>query len=68
MEIGGFTKMEVLIISILIITIVAIGFFIWTVSSINDKLELLIRIQLKKDIIHFNDRDLEQDVQKYRDQ
>ncbi|HYK74565.1 MAG TPA: hypothetical protein VEV44_15835 [Pseudoneobacillus sp.] len=59
--------MGVLGISIFFITILAIGFLIWTVSSINEKLELIIRIQLKKDNIHFNDRDLEQEVQKYRD-
>jgi hypothetical protein len=52
---------------ILIINVSIVGFVIWTVSSINEKLELLIRIQLKNGDIHFNDKDMEEEIEKYRD-
>ncbi|GGM41361.1 hypothetical protein GCM10011351_29420 [Paraliobacillus quinghaiensis] len=52
---------------ILIIIVVAIGFVVWTISSINEKLDLLVRIQLKRDEIHFEDKNMEEDAEKYRD-
>lgn len=52
---------------ILLINILIVGYVIWTISSINGKLELLIRIQLKKDEINFNDKDMEEEIEKYRD-
>lgn len=59
--------METIGVIILIINIIIVGFVIYTISSINEKLELLIRIQLKKDDIHFNDRDMEEEIEKYKD-
>lgn len=59
--------METFGIIILIINVLIVGFVIWTVSSINEKLDLLIRIQLKKDDIHFSDQDIEEEIEKYRD-
>ncbi len=52
---------------ILIINVFIVGFVIWTVSSINEKLELLIRIQLKNANIHFKDKNMEEEIEKYRD-
>jgi hypothetical protein len=52
---------------IVLISLLLIGFAIWTVSSINEKLELLIRIQVKKEDTHFNDKDLNEELDKYRD-
>lgn len=52
---------------ILVINVLIIGFVIWSVSSINEKIELLIRIQLKKDDIQFNDKEMEEEIEKYRD-
>lgn len=59
--------MEALGFLFIIITILIIGYVIWLVSSINEKLELLIRMQLKRDDIKFNDKDLQEDIEKYRD-
>ncbi|MFD2444727.1 hypothetical protein ACFSO7_12200 [Bacillus sp. CGMCC 1.16607] len=59
--------MEFFGIVLVVINIIIIGFVIWTVSSINEKLELLIRIQLKKNDIHFSDKNTEEEVEKYRD-
>jgi low affinity Fe/Cu permease len=59
--------MEFFGIIILIINVLIIGFVVWTVSSINEKLDLLIRIQLKKDDLHFIDKEMEEEIDKYRD-
>ncbi|WP_078544949.1 hypothetical protein [Litchfieldia alkalitelluris] len=59
--------MEAFVIIILLLNVLVVGFVIWCVSSINEKLELLIRIQLKKDNIHFNDKSMEEEIEKYKD-
>jgi hypothetical protein len=63
----GRDSVETFGIIILIINVLIVGFVVWTVSSINEKLELLIRLQLKKDDIHFNDKDMVEEIEKYRD-
>jgi hypothetical protein len=63
----GSGSLETFGIIFLIINVLIVGFVIWTVSSINEKLELLIRLQLKKDDIHFDDKDMEEEIEKYRD-
>lgn len=59
--------MEFVTIVILGITLLTMGLVVWALLSINEKLEILVRIQLKKDDIHFSDRDMEEEVEKYRD-
>jgi len=45
----------------------AVAIIIWTLLSINSKLELLIKIRLKQNDIHFNDKYIEEELEKYRD-
>ncbi|RXJ04281.1 hypothetical protein DS745_02540 [Anaerobacillus alkaliphilus] len=52
---------------IVVINIGVLGFVIWTISNMNDKLDLLLRIQLKKHDVRFLDEDMEAEVEKYRD-
>ncbi|RSK28348.1 hypothetical protein EJF36_16575 [Bacillus sp. HMF5848] len=59
--------MEIFSIVLIIVNIIVIGFVVSTLSSINEKLELLIRIRLKKDDIHFSNEDMEDELIRYRD-
>lgn len=54
------------LITFLILCII-VGFALWMLSSINSKLELLITLELKKNDIKFNDKDLNGEFDKYRD-
>lgn len=59
--------MDVFVITLFILNVLIVGFVVWTLSNINEKLELIIRIQLKKEDVHFNDRDMDEEIEKYRD-
>ncbi|RXT02820.1 hypothetical protein EIZ39_24380 [Ammoniphilus sp. CFH 90114] len=59
--------MEGLIITLILVNVLIVGFVVWTISSINEKLELLIRIQLKKEDVYFTDKVMDEEIEKYRD-
>ena len=49
------------------IMLCAVVFFTWAILSINNKLGLLIKIKLKQKDTHFNDKYIEEELEKYRD-
>ncbi|PGL67862.1 hypothetical protein [Bacillus sp. AFS055030] len=49
------------------IMLCAVAFFTWAIISINNKLRLLIKINLKQNDTHFNDKYIEEEIEKYRD-
>ncbi|MFF3025163.1 hypothetical protein ACFVRR_21315 [Gottfriedia sp. NPDC057948] len=49
------------------IMLCAVVFFTWAILSINNKLRLIIKIQLKQKDTNFNDKNIEEELEKYRD-
>jgi len=49
------------------IMLCAIAFFTWAILSINNKLGLLIKILLKQMDTHFNEKYIDEELEKYKD-